>query len=131
MDNQGYLYLDGAGRVMGTNGPIYLGVDKLDTDTMGGLYDGETGQFLGRIRVVDFDDYEADLEKATGDLFIATGNGRAIDAPIMQYYLEDSNVDPIKEMTGMMGTERALQSAAQIQRMYDQLMGQIVEIGPT
>ena len=131
LDNQGYLYLDGVGRVMGTNGPIYLGTDKLDTDTMGGLYNSETGAYLGRIRVVDFDDYDTDLEKTTGELFIATGNGRAIDAPIMQYYVEDSNVDPIREMTDMMGTQRALQSAAQIQRMYDQLMGQIVEIGPT
>ncbi len=131
LDNQGYLYLDGVGRVMGTNGPIYLGIDTLESDSMGGLYNSETGQFMGRIRVVDFDDYDTELEKTTGDMFIATGNGRAVNASIMQYYLEDSNTDAIKEMTEMMSTQRALQSAAQVQRMYDQLMGQIVEIGPT
>ena len=48
-----------------------------------------------------------------------------------QKFIEDSNVDIIKEYTQMMATERALQSAAQVLKMYDQLAGKIVQIGPT
>ncbi len=131
LDDEGYLYLDGAGRVLGTDGPIYLGTDKLGSDGMGGLYDSDTGQFLGRIRVVDFNNYDTDLEKTTGDLFVAAGNGQDVNASMMQYCLEDSNVDVIQEYTQMMSIERSLQSAAQLQKMYDQLAAKIVQIGPT
>lgn len=131
LDNQGYLYLDGAGRVLGRNGrPIYVGTDHLSSDIFGNLYNSVSGQYLGRIGVVDFNNYDTDLEKTTGDLFIATGAGFNVDTQIQQYILEDSNVDAIQEMTNMMSTERALQSAAQVQKMYDQLAAQVVKIGP-
>lgn len=131
LDNEGYLYLDGMGRVMGTDGnPIYLGTDKITTDSVGGLYHEETGQYLGRIRVVDFNDYDTELEKTTGDMFIATGTPRDVTVPMRQNCLEDSNVDVIQEYTDMMAIERALQSAAQIQTMYDELAAKIVQLGP-
>lgn len=47
-----------------------------------------------------------------------------------QKFLEDANVDVIEEYTQMMAKERALQSAAQVLKMYDQLAGRIVQIGP-
>ena len=131
LDDQGYLYLDGVGRVMGTNGPIYLGTDKITCDTYGNLTSTETGQFFGKIRTVDFQDYNTELEKTTGDMFIATGNPRDVNIPMRQKFLEDSNVDVIQEYTEMMATERALQSAAQVLKMYDQLAAKIVQIGPT
>ena len=37
-------------------------------------------------------------------------------------YLERSNVDMIRQMTEMLTCQRALQSAAQASKMYDQLM---------
>lgn len=36
--------------------------------------------------------------------------------------LERSNVDMVEEMTNMMSSQRALQSAAQVLKMYDQVM---------
>ena len=36
--------------------------------------------------------------------------------------LERSNVDMVEEMTNMMSSQRALQSAAQVLKMYDQIM---------
>ena len=131
LDNEGYLYLDGVGRVLGTNGPIYLGTDKIACDSLGNLTSEENGQYFGRIRVVDFQDYDTELEKTTGDMFVATGAPRDVNTPMRQKFLEDSNVDVIKEYTQMMATERALQSAAQVLRMYDQLAAKIVQIGPT
>lgn len=131
LDEQGYLYLDGVGRVMGTNGPIYLGTDKIACDSLGNLTSTETGQYFGRIQVVDFQDYNTELEKTTGDMFIATGNPQNVNTPMRQRYLEDANVDVIQEYTDMMATERALQSAAQVLKMYDQLAAKIVQIGPS
>lgn len=132
LDDQGYLYLDSVGRVLGTDGkPIWLGTDKISCDSLGSLYSEESGKKLGRIGVVDFNNYNQDLEKITGDLFVATGNGTNVDSEIMQSVLEDSNVDPIQEMANMMATERALQSASQVLKMYDQLASKIVQIGPS
>lgn len=131
LDDQGYLYLNGVGRVLGNNGPIYLGTDKISADSAGNLYSEATGQQLGRIRVVDFANYDTDLQKTTGDVFTATGNAQDSDAELLWKTIESSNVDPIQQMTDMMGTQRALQSAAQVLKMYDQLAAKIVQIGPT
>lgn len=130
LDDQGYLYLNGVGRVLGNNGPIYLGTDKISADTAGNLYSETTGQQLGRIRVVDFANYDTDLQKTTGDVFTATGNAQDSDTELLWKNVESSNVDPIQQMTDMMGTQRALQSAAQVLKMYDQLAAKIVQIGP-
>ena len=40
--------------------------------------------------------------------------------------LEKSNVDMVNEMTAMMSSQRALQSAAQALKMYDQVMSKSV-----
>ncbi len=152
IDEEGYLYLDGVGRVLGEDGPIQLGDDSFAVDSQGYIYkvtsvrdtnslDSEDTEdysdmeqeeeVIGRIQVVDFDDYDTQLEKTTGDLFIATAEGRESEnATIMWKILEDSNTDAIQEMTNMMSTERALQSAAQILKMYDTLAEKIVRIGP-
>jgi flagellar basal-body rod protein FlgG len=48
----------------------------------------------------------------------------------MWKYVEASNVDPIQEMTDMMVSQRTLQSAAQILKMYDSMASKAAtEIG--
>ena len=145
LDEEGYLYLDGVGRVLGTQGPIYLGTDHITADSHGNIYKeslegaesaegmAAPGELLGTLRVVDFGNYETDLEKVTSGVMRVRGaGGQDVENPeIMYQILEDSNVDPIQEMTDMMSTQRALQSAAQILKMYDQLSAKIVQIGPT
>ena len=44
------------------------------------------------------------------------------DSPVQWKVLENSNVDMVREMTRMMSSQRGLQSAAQILKIYDQLM---------
>ena len=41
IDDEGYLALLEVGRVMGTNGPIYLGTDDIKIDDSGGKFDEE------------------------------------------------------------------------------------------
>ncbi len=49
---------------------------------------------------------------------------------ILWQSLEKSNVDMVEEMTSMMTAQRALQSAAQVLKMYDQIMSKAAtEVG--
>ena len=131
LDDNGYLVLPGFGRVQGTNGPIRLTTDEITIDETGNITGTETGQYFGRIRIVDFTDYDQQLTKVTGGVFTANAQPQA--APLatktMQKALEDSNVSMAEEMTNMMSGQRVLQSSAQLLKMYDQLTAKIVMIG--
>ena len=51
------------------------------------------------------------------------GQPTVMDTPkVLNGYVERSNTDLIKQMTEMITYQRALQSAAQVSKMYDQLM---------
>lgn len=131
LDAQGYLCLQGIGRVLGENGPIYLGTDKISADAMGNIYASQGGAFLGRLQIVDFENYEEQLTKTTGDVYIADGQGQAVNGAVMQGAVESSNVDPVEEMTRMISSQRALQGSAQVLKIYDQLIGKAVtQLGP-
>lgn len=134
LDDEGYLYLNGQGRVLDTAGqPIMMsaqyadgtyknprGTDKINCDAAGRITD-EDGDPIGQLGVYTFADYEA-LEHDQRGMF--TGNGaQLVGAPnIWWKHVERSNTDLFQQMTEMISSERALQSAAQIARMYDTLM---------
>lgn len=129
LDNEGYLFLQGVGRVMGTNGPIRLTTDDVDIDTLGNISTVGGGQNFGQIRIVDFADY-GQLTHVNGGVFQANAQPQAApNARITQKWLEDSNVSMAEEMTRMMSGQRVLQGSAQLLKMYDQLMGRAVTIG--
>lgn len=130
LDDEGYLYLAGLGRVQGESGDIKLSSDSVSIDPDGSIVDTDQGTIVGKLKLVDFADYAAQLTKAPGNAFMATGQTRQAQATVRQSSLEDSNVDAISEMTDMMSAQRALQSAAQVLSMYDKLSAKIVEIGP-
>ena len=56
------------------------------------------------------------------------GEGAQINeaAVIRQKWVERSNVNLVKEMVNMMTTQRALQSAAQMSKIYDQVITRAV-----
>lgn len=129
LDENGYLTLPGVGRVMGTNGAIRLTTDKVIIDKNGKIMSEDGRTTFGRLRIVDFADYN-NLTKITGGVFRSTVQPQnATDVRVTQKYLEDSNVSMIDEMTAMMSGQRALQSSAQILKMYDQLIDRAVQIG--
>lgn len=132
LDGEGYLCQQGIGRVLGQNGPIYLGTDKITSDSLGNIYTQDGNRFLGRLSIVDFQNYEEQLTKTTGDVFTATVQPNAVNGNVVHKALESSNVEPVGEMTQMMASGRALQSSTQVLKMYDQLIGKIVnQLGPT
>jgi len=123
LDEQGYLCLPPEGRVLNTNGStIQLGTDQINADSLGNLY-AKDGSVLGKLGVYTFPD-NAQLSQNARGLF--TGQGaQAADTPVSWKALEHSNVDLVQQMVTMMSSQRALQSAAQLSKMYDQVMTKV------
>ncbi len=129
LDNEGYLRLQGVGRVQGTNGPIRLTTDKVIIDKQGNITSEDGNQFFGTLQIVDFADY-GQLTKTTGSVFQAQAQPQAAQGvTVNQNFLEDSNVSMAEEMTRMISSQRILQSSAQLLKIYDQLESKMVTIG--
>ena len=116
--------------------PIQIQDENFRVDSRGNITsiqreDGEDGENIearsvtyGRLKVVDFADY-GQLRKEENGLFYSGAAPRDITdgSTVVQWQsLERSNVDMVEEMTAMMSSQRALQSAAQALKMYDQVM---------
>lgn len=139
VDDEGYLCLNNVGRVQGADGqPIRIDNENFTISkrgvisvveserTEGGDEEGETVETtvreLGTLRVVDFEDYEQ-LHKEDYGVYTTNQAARQVESPsILWKMLERSNVDMMEEMTSMITAQRALQSAAQVLKMYDQVM---------
>ena len=125
LDNEGYLCLSELGRVLDREGnPIQLPTDKLDVDAQGNL-STQGGEYLATLGVFMFPD-NGELERTPYGLF--TGEGAQLNDQIVIHHkwVERSNVNMIKEMVNMMTTQRALQSAAQLSKIYDQVINRAV-----
>ena len=121
LDEEGYLCFPGQGYVLGPdNETIQLSTDKIEADASGRIFD-ENGGYLGQIGVFAFEDTDQLESNAQG--FFTGAEGTPVENPMVYWkYLERSNVDMIRQMTEMLTCQRALQSAAQASKMYDQLM---------
>jgi len=130
VDQEGYLTLQHIGRVIGEDGPIQLPTDDINVDKDGNVSNAKTGDELGQLKVTDFTDYQL-LQKVGEGMFENTdpANELESDRGVMQGALERSNVSTMDEMLGMITSQRAFQSASQIAKQYDQLMGKAVELG--
>lgn len=121
LNDEGYLCLPGYGRVLDPDGqPIYLGTDKV-TATHQGLIYYEDGSLIGRLGVYTFGDNGQLVHDEMG-MFTGEGAQAAQTFEVWNGYLERSNTDMVKQMTEMITYQRAFQSAAQITRIYNELM---------
>ncbi len=125
LDDDGYLCLSELGYVLDREGNrIQLPTDKLDPDEQGNLYTRDGG-YLGTLGVFQFEDNQA-LERNPYGLFIGDGAQVNEGVVIHNRRVERSNVEMVKEMVNMMSTQRALQSAAQMSKIYDQVIQKAV-----
>ena len=109
LDEEGYLYLPDHGRVLSITGqPLQLSTDNITADGYGRISTAD-GQYLVK--------NESGLFGANGQAAAAAGQ-----TPVLWKWTENSNVDMIREMTLMMTSQRALQSAAQVLKLYDGIL---------
>ena len=141
VDKDGYLVLNQAGRVLNKEGqPVQIKNENFTVDSKGHITaaitkqsDGEesgsqevTIEDYGTLKVVDFPD-QGQLHAEDNGLFsTAQAETTPADTTVQWKMLEKSNVDMVEQMTAMMSSQRALQSAAQSLRMYDQIMSKSV-----
>lgn len=129
IDNEGYLVLQGVGRVLGTNGPIQVNSDEFIVNKDGYVFGADGYTVYGRLNIVGFEDMNQ-LEKLEGGVFRTGAQPQQVpETMVKQGFLEDSNVSMVQEMTNMMNGQRSLQSSAQLLKMYDQLSGKAIQLG--
>ncbi len=121
LDEEGFLCFPGLGRVLDPQGQtIQLGTDKIYADDRGNIYT-ENHEQLGQVGVYVFEDPQQ-LEFNEQGVFTGAGAVADPNTQVLWKYLERSNTDMIQQMTEMLTCQRALQSAAQVSKMYDELM---------
>lgn len=130
LDDEGYLWLDGAGRIQGENGDIYIGNDTFSIDEKG-VISGEDGEVIDTL-LLTYIPPDADVHKEGNNLFLYEGEPVEIPADeefaVIQYAFEKSNVDSVKEMTQAMEAYRMYEAASRILRGFDSLNQQSVKI---
>ncbi len=120
LNEQGQLTLAGQGTVLGVDGqPITLSTDQIRADEAGRIFT-QDGAYQGQLGVYTFAD-NAQLAKGTSGLFQANGQQAQLQGQpqVMWKYVEESNVDMLQEMSRMLTAQRALQSGAQVLKLYD------------
>lgn len=129
VDEEGYLMLNNLGRVQGAGGqPIQINNENFSVTngTIYGYSEDGVGQELGTLRVVDFEgEYQDILHKEDYGLYSTDAAPQEVlqgETAVIWKTLERSNADMVEEMTSMITSQRALQSAAQVLKMYDQVM---------
>ncbi len=143
LDNDTYLCFSDKGRVLDMNGqPIQLQTDKLLVDSAGNIFtqgsnlpnaNVQNGSILlARIGVYAFPP-DTNLEK-DNEGFINSDNGvqpqPTNDVRVIHGMVERSNVDLVREMTEMISAQRAYQSAAELTKIYDQVLNRATtEVG--
>ena len=141
VDKDGYLVLNQAGRVLNKEGqPVQIKNENFTVDSKGHITAAITNQSdseesgsqevtiedYGTLKVVDFPD-QGQLHAEDNGLFsTAQAETTPADTTVQWKMLEKSNVDMVEQMTAMMSSQRALQSAAQSLKMYDQIMSKSV-----
>ena len=119
IDAEGYLVLEGIGRVQGRNGDLRVGGADYTITPHGLVYDNE-GVFVDRL-LVTAPAEGTEIRKFDNGMFVA-GNTEDIDAPtVYQNHLEQSNVDMNEEYTGLIEAQRALQACASALKMVDKI----------
>ena len=122
LDEEGYLVLPGQGRVLDENRqPIQLPTDNIYVDADGGIYTQANRNHLATLGVFAFQDNGA-LERNDHGLFTGGQPQISENYVIHHKWVERSNANMVHEMVSMMSAQRALQSAASLSKIYDQVI---------
>ena len=126
LGNDGVLLHQSGGRLLSEGGqPLALGPGSFEIREDGTVVQG--GQELGRLAVTIFDDPQALVREGT-NLFSAAGSSgtrAAGETRIVQGSLEQSNVDPLRELVDLIRLSRFYQAYSQALKSVDETSGQL------
>lgn len=119
MDEEGYLILRGAGRVLGENGEIQINSSSFFVAPDGTIYD-DNNRRIDRL-LVTYPAEGATLEKFTNGLYTIDNLelNEQVDVQIIQGTIEQSNIDLNREYTLVMEAQRSFQALSTAMRMVD------------
>jgi flagellar basal-body rod protein FlgF len=107
--------------VLGENGPIVLGPGKVTINEQGDVFAGEAR--VGRLRIAAFDNPQLLLREGNSLMLPPYGQApAAAGTTVRQGYLEQSNVNPITSVVGLVGIMRHFEA---IQKSMNLLMNDI------
>ncbi len=119
IDDEGYLALGSAGRVMGQGGPIQIGTADFSIDDKGNIQTDDGREFKLRLTVVESTE---DVLKKGDNMFFAENARDAADTDnytVIQGAYERSNVDAAKEMTRAIAAQRLYDACSQALKQID------------
>lgn len=123
LNNEGELVLQGAGPVMGENGPIEV-KGKLEISIDGDVF--VNGTMVDRLKIVDFENKTDVLRKAGHSLFeLEDDKTEEIEATghrIDQGFLEESNVNAVEEMVNMLSIMRYFEATQKTMQTLDSVL---------
>jgi flagellar basal-body rod protein FlgG len=124
----GYLVTSEGDRVIGENGPVWLGNHQVNIGKDGTMV--VDGQIAGRLLVVLPTDQASLVKEGSSRFRFAGGWTRDDNSQINQGEIENSNVNPIEEMAKMIEVTRAYESNQKVIAVMDEVMNKIAnEIG--
>ncbi len=127
LDPSGQIVDDAGDALQGDGGAITINTDDGDIHIgADGTLSGKNGQ-LAKLRVAAFAD-ETSLTKDGGSLYSAAGApSEATGAEIRQGMLEESNVQPVVEISRMVEVMRSYQAVATMTQSQQDLMRQAID----
>lgn len=121
IDDEGYLSLDGGGRVMGENGPIMLGTSDFSIGNDGSIFSNDV--LVDKLELTYIAEAD-DVQKQGENTFIKIGEIKeeipeGTEFSIIQGAYERSNVDISAEMTKSIVAQRSFEAISQALQMID------------
>lgn len=122
LDNEGYLTLNGVGRVLGQNGEIYIGESGFKISPNGAITSAN-GNYIDTL-LINKPAEGITAEKLENSSFLIQNGNDLIEAEsftVIQGALEASNVDMNVELTKLIDAQRSFQLHSSAMRIIDQM----------
>ncbi len=122
LDNEGYLTLNGVGRVLGQNGEIYIGESGFKISPNGAITSAN-GNYIDTL-LINKPAEGITAEKLENSSFLIQNGNDLIEAEsftVIQGALEASNVDMNVELTKLIDAQRSFQLYSSAMRIIDQM----------
>lgn len=124
LDGEGYLVTGQGLRVLGENGPLQVHDYEFAVSEEGVITNAQGAQ-IGRFRVVTPEDAGTGLIKTGEGMFQLQPDAVLAEntGVIRQGWLERSNTDVLRQMSGLISSSRMFQACSQAARALDEALG--------